>query len=36
MGWLEIKYKTTIDELKEYNDLNNLSVGDKIIIPSYE
>lgn len=31
-----IKYKTTIDELKEYNDLNNLSINDKIIIPTYE
>lgn len=31
-----IKNKTTIDELKEYNDLNNLSINDKIIIPVYE
>lgn len=31
-----IKYHTTIDELKEYNDLSNLSVNDKIIIPYYE
>jgi len=31
-----IKYKTTLDELKEYNDLNNISVNDKIIIPMYE
>ena len=31
-----IKYKTTIDELKEYNDINNLSINDKIIIPTYE
>lgn len=31
-----IKYHTTIDELKEYNDLNNLSINDKIIIPYYE
>lgn len=31
-----IKYKTTIEELKEYNDLNNLSINDKIIIPYYE
>lgn len=31
-----IKYHTTIDDLKEYNDLNNLNIGDKIIIPSYE
>lgn len=31
-----IKYKTTIDELKEYNDLNNLNINDKIIIPHYE
>jgi len=31
-----IKNKTTIDEIKEYNDLNNLNVNDKIIIPVYE
>lgn len=31
-----IKYHTTIDELKEYNDLSNLSINDKIIIPYYE
>ena len=31
-----IKYHTTLDELKEYNDLNNLSINDKIIIPYYE
>lgn len=31
-----IKYHTTIDDLKEYNDLNNLNIGDKIIIPNYE
>ena len=31
-----IKNKTTIDELKEYNDLSNLSINDKIIIPMYE
>ena len=31
-----IKYHTTIDDLKEYNDLSNLNIGDKIIIPSYE
>lgn len=31
-----IKYHTTIDELKEYNDLDNLNIGDKIIIPKYE
>lgn len=31
-----VKYHTTIDELKEYNDLNNLSVNDKLIIPQYE
>lgn len=31
-----VKNKTTIDELKEYNDLNNLNVNDKIIIPYYE
>ena len=31
-----IKYHTTIDELKEYNDLSNISINDKIIIPYYE
>lgn len=31
-----LKYKTTIDELKEYNDLSNLNINDKIIIPYYE
>lgn len=31
-----LKYKTTIDELKEYNDLTNVSINDKIIIPYYE
>lgn len=31
-----IKYHTTIDDLKEYNDLNNLNIGDKIIVPYYE
>ena len=31
-----IKYKTSIDELKEYNDLTNLNINDKIIIPYYE
>ena len=31
-----MKYHTTIDDLKEYNDLSNISIGDKIIIPSYE
>ena len=33
---LVIKHKTTIDELKEYNDLSNLNINDKIIIPYYE
>ena len=28
------KYNITLDDLKEYNDLNELNVGDKIIIPS--
>ena len=28
------KYDITIDELKEYNDLSNLKIGDKLIIPS--
>ena len=31
-----MKYHTTIDDLKEYNDINNLNIGDKIIIPSHE
>jgi len=31
-----LKYKTTIDELKEYNDLSNMNINDKIIIPYYE
>ena len=31
-----MKYHTTIDELKEYNDLNSLNVNNKIIIPQYE
>ena len=31
-----IKYHTTIDELKDYNDINNLNIGDKIIIPYHE
>lgn len=31
-----LKYKTTLDDLKEYNDLNNLQINDKIIIPNYE
>ena len=28
------KYSITEDELKKYNDLSNLKLGDKIIIPS--
>lgn len=31
-----MKYHTTIDELKEYNDLSNIKINDKIIIPKYE
>ena len=31
-----IKYHTTIDDLKEYNDLINLNIGDKIIVPINE
>lgn len=31
-----LKYHTSIDELKEYNELGNINVGDKIIIPTYE
>lgn len=30
------KYNVTKDELKKYNDLENIIVGTKIIIPSYE
>ena len=32
-GILE-KYNTTLEELKKYNDLTNLQLGDKIIIPN--
>ncbi len=28
------KYNTTMDELKKYNDLSNLKLGDKLIIPA--
>ena len=30
---IAIKYDTTLEILKEYNNLENLNVGDKIIIP---
>ena len=30
---IAIKYNVTLDDLKEYNDLSNISIGDKIIIP---
>lgn len=30
------KYGVSLDELKNYNDLDNLKIGDKIIIPSNE
>lgn len=30
------KYNTTVDKLKEYNNLDDLKMGDKIIIPSNE
>ena len=30
------KYNTTIDELKDYNNLDDLKIGDKIIIPNNE
>lgn len=33
---LVIKFHTTLDELKEYNDLTNIKVNDKLIIPEYE
>lgn len=29
-------YNTKMDDLKEYNDLSKISIGSKIIIPSYE
>ena len=28
------KYNITLDELKKYNDLSNLQLGDKLIIPN--
>ena len=28
------KYNTTVDELKKYNDLSDLKIGDKVIIPA--
>ncbi len=27
------EYNTTIDNIKEYNDINNIKIGDKLIIP---
>ena len=30
------KYETTREELESYNDLNDLKIGDKLIIPSHE
>lgn len=30
------KYKTTKEELESYNDLSNLTVGSKIIIPQHD
>jgi len=33
---LVVKFHTTVDELKEYNDLSNVRAGDKLIIPYYE
>ena len=30
---IAIKYNVTLDDLKEYNDLSNINIGDKIIIP---
>lgn len=33
---LMAKYKTTREELESYNDLSNLSIGSKIIIPLHE
>ena len=31
-----LKHKTNIEELSEFNELNNLQINDKLIIPSYE
>lgn len=31
-----LKYHTTLDDLKEFNDLNDIKPNDKIIIPKYE
>ena len=31
-----IKYHTSIDELTDFNEINNIKVGDKIIIPYHE
>ncbi|MDO4962741.1 MAG: LysM domain-containing protein [bacterium] len=28
------KYNTTVEELKKYNDISNLQIGDKLIIPT--
>ena len=33
---LVIKNKTTIEDLSEYNDLKEIKMGDKLIIPNYE
>lgn len=30
---IAIKYNVTLDDLKEYNDLSSINIGDKIIIP---
>ncbi len=30
------KYKVTKDELADYNDITNINVGDKLIIPAYD
>ncbi|MBQ3021082.1 MAG: LysM peptidoglycan-binding domain-containing protein [Bacilli bacterium] len=31
-----VKFKTSIDDLKQYNDLTNMQIDDKLIIPIYE
>ena len=28
-----VKYKVTLDEIKEYNDIDNINIGSKIVIP---
>jgi LysM domain protein len=28
-----VKYNVTMDEIKEYNDIDNINIGSKIVIP---